>query len=120
MAHIDKGVLYFDPEGRFIVHMSMLFAWFLYFKECRFFPAFSVSYDSDDITEFKIKYPCLFSKFSYSCFFYGFSGFAPSFWEHDFAFLVTDTQQLYRVTSFTSADATCAGLKPKKGRNIPF
>jgi hypothetical protein len=100
--------------------MSVLFSRFLYFKKYCFLSAFSVSHDSDDISEFKIKYPGFFSEFSYSCFFYTFSDFAASFWKHDLAFFVTDTQELYHVPSFACTDAACAGLKPKKGRNIPF
>lgn len=120
MFHIDESIFDIDPERGFIMNICMLFAWFFYFEKGCFLSFFPIPHDSDDITEFKIKYTCFFTKFSYSCFFDRFSDFASTFWEHQCPFFMTDAEELYCSTSFASTNTACAWLQPKKGRNIPF
>ena len=120
VSHIREGIFYLDPESCFIMNIRVLLPGFLDLKEGRFFPAFSISYNSDEFPELKIKNSCLFSEFSGSGFFYGFSYSATSFGERNLSRLMTDAEQFCVCSTLASADTTSTWLQPKEGRDITF
>jgi hypothetical protein len=117
VSHIDEGIFYFDPEGRFIMEIGMLFAGFFYKEKGGFFSSFPVSYNSDYISELEIIDTSFFSEFTNSCFFQRLSCFASSFREHDFSIFMADAEYFWCGTVFSDAYSSGTRIEPKERRD---